>query len=253
MDIEWAKDGQTGELFILQARPETVQSRKDTDAIEIYHLKSRGKVLITGRSVGEKIAAGPVRVIKSVASLHEFRDGRDPRHRQDRPGLGADHEEGDGHRDQSRRPHVPRRNREPRARRAGDRRHRARHGRLAHRIGSSLSPAPRATWASSMRERCRSRWSASNLKGLSPPEDESDDERRQPRGGVRAFVHSRTTASASPARSSSSPPTSRPIRLRCSITTSLAMQPPKPRLTSSPPVTPTSHSSSSTSSRRASR
>ena len=40
MDIEWAKDGQTGELFILQARPETVQSRKDTDVIEIYHLKS---------------------------------------------------------------------------------------------------------------------------------------------------------------------------------------------------------------------
>ena len=40
MDIEWAKDGQTGELFIVQARPETVQSRKDTDVIEIYHLKS---------------------------------------------------------------------------------------------------------------------------------------------------------------------------------------------------------------------
>ena len=75
MDIEWAKDGQTGELFILQARPETVQSRKDTDAIEIYHLKSRGQVLITGRSVGEKIAAGPVRMIKSVVSLHEFREG----------------------------------------------------------------------------------------------------------------------------------------------------------------------------------
>jgi pyruvate, water dikinase len=75
MDIEWAKDGQTGELFILQARPETVQSRKNTDAIEIYHLKSRGHVLIIGRSVGERIAAGPVRVIKSVVSLHEFREG----------------------------------------------------------------------------------------------------------------------------------------------------------------------------------
>ena len=75
MDIEWAKDGQTSELFILQARPETVQSRKDTDVIEIYHLKSRGKVLIAGRSVGEKIAAGPIRVIKNVESLHEFREG----------------------------------------------------------------------------------------------------------------------------------------------------------------------------------
>jgi pyruvate, water dikinase len=54
MDIEWAKDGRSGELFILQARPETVQSRKDTDVIEIYHLKSRGKVLIAGRSVGKR-------------------------------------------------------------------------------------------------------------------------------------------------------------------------------------------------------
>src|SRR4029453_631496 len=75
MDIYVAKDGQTGELFIPQARPETVQSRKDTDVIEIYHLKSRGKVLIAGRSVGEKIAAGPIRVIRNVESLHEFREG----------------------------------------------------------------------------------------------------------------------------------------------------------------------------------
>ncbi|MGB7839479.1 MAG: phosphoenolpyruvate synthase, partial [Terrimicrobiaceae bacterium] len=75
MDIEWAKDGRSGEFFILQARPETVQSLKDTDVIEIYHLKSRGEVLIAGRSVGEKIAAGPMRLIKNVESLHEFREG----------------------------------------------------------------------------------------------------------------------------------------------------------------------------------
>jgi pyruvate,water dikinase len=66
MDIEWAKDGQTGELFIVQARPETVQSRKDADVLEVYGLKSRGRVLVRGRSVGEKIAQGPVRVIKSA-------------------------------------------------------------------------------------------------------------------------------------------------------------------------------------------
>ena len=75
MDIEWAKDGKTGELFILQARPETVQSRKDIDTFQVYQLKQRGPVLVTGRSVGEKIASGPVCVIKSVEFLHQFREG----------------------------------------------------------------------------------------------------------------------------------------------------------------------------------
>ena len=75
MDIEWAKDGRTGELYILQARPETVQSRRDIDVVQAFKLKKRGPVLITGRSVGEKIAAGPVRVIKSVQFLDQFQDG----------------------------------------------------------------------------------------------------------------------------------------------------------------------------------
>ena len=75
MDIEWAKDGRTGELFIVQARPETVQAQKDRDVIQTFKLKERGKVLITGRSVGEKIASGPVRVVKSVEFLREFREG----------------------------------------------------------------------------------------------------------------------------------------------------------------------------------
>ena len=75
MDIEWAKDGRTGELFIVQARPETVQSQKNCDVIQTFKLKERGKVLITGRSVGEKIAAGPVRVVKSVEFLREFCEG----------------------------------------------------------------------------------------------------------------------------------------------------------------------------------
>ncbi len=75
MDIEWAKDGRTGELFILQARPETVQSRKAAEVIETFKLKQRGKVLVTGRSVGEKIAAGPVRVIKSAEFINQFKDG----------------------------------------------------------------------------------------------------------------------------------------------------------------------------------
>ncbi len=75
MDIEWAKDGQTGDLFIVQARPETVQSGKDPDVLETYYLKQRGPVLIQGRSVGEKIGQGPVRVIKHVENLQNFRKG----------------------------------------------------------------------------------------------------------------------------------------------------------------------------------
>ena len=75
MDIEWAKDGITGELFIVQARPETVQSRKDTNVLEFYELQGSGKVLLSGRSVGAKIASGPVRVIRDAASLDEFQEG----------------------------------------------------------------------------------------------------------------------------------------------------------------------------------
>jgi pyruvate,water dikinase len=75
MDIEWAKDGHTGELFIVQARPETVQSRKAVEVVETYKLKQHGPVLVTGRSVGEKIATGPVRVIKSAQFIGQFQDG----------------------------------------------------------------------------------------------------------------------------------------------------------------------------------
>ncbi|MFM8359719.1 MAG: PEP/pyruvate-binding domain-containing protein, partial [Verrucomicrobiota bacterium] len=75
MDIEWAKDGLTGELFIVQARPETVQSRKRVEVLESHHLPQRGRVLVTGRSVGEKIAAGRVRVIPSAQFIGRFRPG----------------------------------------------------------------------------------------------------------------------------------------------------------------------------------
>jgi pyruvate,water dikinase len=75
MDIEWAKDGHSGELFIVQARPETVHGGKDQDSIETFHLQKRGSVLAQGRSVGEKIGQGPVRVIKDVPQLQHFRKG----------------------------------------------------------------------------------------------------------------------------------------------------------------------------------
>jgi pyruvate,water dikinase len=75
MDMEWAKDGRTGELFILQARPETVQSQKQQDVLESYELQEHSRVLASGRSVGEKIAVGPVRIVTSVQQLHEVREG----------------------------------------------------------------------------------------------------------------------------------------------------------------------------------
>jgi pyruvate, water dikinase len=75
MDLEWAKDGRTGELFIVQARPETVQSRKDLDVIETYRLKARGEVIARGQSVGARIACGRVRVIPSPACIDQFQQG----------------------------------------------------------------------------------------------------------------------------------------------------------------------------------
>lgn len=75
MDIEWAKDGATGELFIVQARPETVQSVKEAGVLESYRLREKGRVLVRGRSVGEKIGAGKVRVIPSAAHLELFQEG----------------------------------------------------------------------------------------------------------------------------------------------------------------------------------
>lgn len=75
MDMEWAKDGLTGELWIVQARPETVQSRKNLQQQETFELRERGKVLVRGRSVGERIGAGPVRVITDVSHLSEFLEG----------------------------------------------------------------------------------------------------------------------------------------------------------------------------------
>jgi pyruvate,water dikinase len=75
MDIEWAKDGVTGGLFIVQARPETVQSRLRADVMETYRLERRGPVLAEGHSVGGKIACGRARVIMDAGRLSELRDG----------------------------------------------------------------------------------------------------------------------------------------------------------------------------------
>ncbi|HKJ73409.1 MAG TPA: phosphoenolpyruvate synthase, partial [Alphaproteobacteria bacterium] len=75
MDLEWAKDGESGELFIIQARPETVASRRERGKFYQYTLKGKAEVLAIGRAVGEKIAAGPVTLIADAAALSEFSDG----------------------------------------------------------------------------------------------------------------------------------------------------------------------------------
>lgn len=75
MDIEWAKDGETGELLIVQARPETVKSQEVQTVMERYLLQERGKVLCEGRSVGHRIGSGPVRLIKDVSEMHRVEKG----------------------------------------------------------------------------------------------------------------------------------------------------------------------------------
>ena len=74
MDIEWARDGATGAIYILQARPETVQSRAGR-TIQRYSLRARSRVLVTGRSIGQRIGAGTARVIKSAAEMARVQTG----------------------------------------------------------------------------------------------------------------------------------------------------------------------------------
>jgi len=75
MDIEWAKDGATGKLYIVQARPETVKSRGRATQIERFQLKARGKILAEGRSIGQKIGAGKARVIRSIKDMNRVEPG----------------------------------------------------------------------------------------------------------------------------------------------------------------------------------
>ena len=76
MDIEWAKDGDSGEIFIVQARPETVKSRQDSNVMERYVIDTKGaKVLCEGRSIGQRIGAGKVRIINNLSEMYKVQDG----------------------------------------------------------------------------------------------------------------------------------------------------------------------------------
>ncbi|MBF7684994.1 phosphoenolpyruvate synthase [Acinetobacter sp. B10A] len=75
MDIEWAKDGDDGRLYIVQARPETVKSRQNVSTMERYLLKEKGNVLAEGRSIGQRIGAGKVRIVTSIDEMDKVQPG----------------------------------------------------------------------------------------------------------------------------------------------------------------------------------
>ncbi|UTV28944.1 phosphoenolpyruvate synthase [Photobacterium atrarenae] len=75
MDIEWAKDGVTGELFIVQARPETVRSRDDATVMERFHLNGDSNVLVEGRAIGQRIGTGQVRVVSDLSQMDQVQKG----------------------------------------------------------------------------------------------------------------------------------------------------------------------------------
>lgn len=75
MDIEWAKDGDEGQIYIVQARPETVKSRQNVGTMERYLLKQRGTVLCEGRSIGQRIGSGKVRIVNSIKEMDKVQEG----------------------------------------------------------------------------------------------------------------------------------------------------------------------------------
>ena len=75
MDMEWARDGDTGELFIVQARPETVQSQRRRGLLKTYKLNDKGKKLLTGLAVGDAIVSGMVRIVRSTDEIDRFPEG----------------------------------------------------------------------------------------------------------------------------------------------------------------------------------
>jgi pyruvate,water dikinase len=75
MDIEWAKDGLTGEIFIIQARPETVHAQENPLLIKEYKLLEKGNVLTSGQAIGSKIAIGTARILNSPAESNKLKTG----------------------------------------------------------------------------------------------------------------------------------------------------------------------------------
>ena len=125
----WTSNGPrmvpTASSIIVQARPETVESRRSAADVRVIPAAGSGPVLLEGRAVGERAASGVVRVVAGTGDLAAFRPGDVLVAADDQPGLGTGDEEGRRHRHRSRRPHLPRRHRRARARHSRHRRRRA--------------------------------------------------------------------------------------------------------------------------------
>ncbi len=145
MDIEWGKDGGDGELYILQARPETVQKphpEPDSATLPVEPTRSGGAVRAAPSA--RRSVPARARLIDSVSRDGSGAAGRRAGHRHDRPGLGADHETGRCDRHQPRRAHLPRRHHRPRIGDSGGGGLRRRHRSPLRTAARSPSPAPRA-------------------------------------------------------------------------------------------------------------
>ena len=188
MDIEWGKDGETGKIYILQARPETVQSRVGR-TVQRFSLKGKSKVLATGRSIGQRIGSGP-------GPHHSRRKGNDTRAERrrarrghDGPRLGAGHETRVCHRHESRRAHLSRGDHRARARHSRGRRLRRCHrddsrGRGSHGLLRRRRHGLRVRRCTAVRaEERRARRAARDS-------DQDHDERRQSRSRLRLRRHS---------------------------------------------------------------
>ena len=139
MDIEWAKDGQSGKLYIVQARPETVHAQKQTGRLELFHFHGTGRVLARGKSVGGRIGVGVGAGDPLGERAPQLPRRRGPRRAQHRSGLGAGAQARRRRRDRTGRPHLPCRDRLARARSALRGRHRRRHpGHPQRRGGDGL-------------------------------------------------------------------------------------------------------------------
>ena len=129
----WTSSGprteRAGELFIVQARPETVQSRRATSEYKTYRINSKGRKLLSGLAIGDAVVTGNVCLLESARDIDRFVDGAVLVTSTTDPGLGPDHEKGGGYRHRPWRANLARRDRQPRARRPSRRRHWQRHAR----------------------------------------------------------------------------------------------------------------------------
>ena len=183
MDIEWGKDGESGRLYILQARPETVQSRAGS-SIQRFRLKSRSRVLVEGRSIGQRIGAGRARVIRERRRNGARAARRCAGRGHDRPGLGAGHEARGRHRHQPWRAHLSRRHHCARAgHTGGGRLPRGDHGDCGRQGSHRL--VRRRRYRLCLRGLARHRGTADPARFHACGAGQDHDERRQSRPGVR--------------------------------------------------------------------